>query len=261
MKATLEMLAAIYKASMILVTADDNPKQESLQPLIDFFYNIEGFHEEMLKMAVQHSEEQLDIEQVVDIISQFDEDAKQQFIDTLVQIACSNGEITPNETKVLNALMKMCELPSPSILKTKEEYQNDIEPTFIIARTNGLARPFATSDEDWRALDEALAAQIGAERLEVVRFTAPLNALSTHIGLNDYHLIFLVDRNSYTKSNIGDNMTGTLLYGSGQEILGDIIFALESDNGYKITGIRSSQLLNKIYSSINETVGGLLRPE
>ena len=65
----------------------------------------------------------------------------------------------------------------------------------------------------------------------------------------------------YKKDGLGDNMTGTLLYGSGHEILGNIVFALESDSGYKLMGFTSAALIENAYIEINAAVGNLLRLE
>jgi hypothetical protein len=81
------------------------------------------------------------------------------------------------------------------------------------------------------------------------------------LGLVDCHLVFLVDREGYKKDGLGDNMTGTLLYGSGHEILGNIVFALESDSGYKLMGFTSAALIENAYIEINAAVGNLLRLE
>ena len=56
-------------------------------------------------------------------------------------------------------------------------------------------------------------------------------------------------------------MTGTILYGSGAEIRGDIIFALETDKGYELKGVESMVLLDNIYYAVNDAVGNLLRLE
>ena len=178
--------------------------------------------------------------------------------DLYCDIVRADGQITERELTIFNGARKLCGQPEPTT-PLVDNPEDVIPPTFIIAQTNGLARISQSNADDWRTLDAELAEQIKAERTEVVRYTAALNELLKRLGLVDCHLVFLVDRAGYSKSDIGDNMIGTLLYDSGSEILGDIVFALETDSGYKLSGIKSATLAENIYYEINQKVGNLLR--
>lgn len=260
MKVTIELLAAIYKIGSCIVTADGQIKREAVSPLTDFYYSINGFNDDAMQMVVDCANNQMSIEQAVELVANMDVDAKQKVVNVYADIVRADGDITENEITMFNGAIKLCGLPQPTT-PLVDDPDDVISPTFIIAQTNGFARPFQSEAEDWQQLDADLGEQIGAERLEVVRYTAPLNELSKRVGLVGCHLVFLVDRNGYAKEDIGDNMTGTILYGSGAEIRGDIIFALETDNGYKLKGIESMVLLDNIYYAVNDAVGNLLRLE
>ncbi|MBR5853879.1 MAG: TerB family tellurite resistance protein [Alistipes sp.] len=260
MKVTIELLAAIYKIGSCIVTADGQIKREAVSPLTDFYYSINGFNDDAMQMVVDCANNQMSIEQAVELVANMDVDAKQKVVNVYADIVRADGDITENEITMFNGAIKLCGLPQPTT-PLVDDPDDVISPTFIIAQTNGLARPFQSEAEDWQQLDADLGEQIDAERLEVVRYTAPLNELSKRVGLVGCHLVFLVDRNGYAKEDIGDNMTGTILYGSGAEIRGDIIFALETDNGYKLKGIESMVLLDNIYCAVNDAVGNLLRLE
>lgn len=260
MKVTIELLAAIYKIGSCIVTADGQIKREAVSPLSDFYYSINGFNDDAMQMVVDCANNQMSIEQAVELVANMDVDAKQKVVNVYADIVRADGDITENEITMFNGAIKLCGLPQPTT-PLVDNPDDVISPTFIIAQTNGLARPFQSKAEDWQQLDADLGEQIDAERLEVVRYTAPLNELSKRVGLVGCHLVFLVDRNGYAKEDIGDNMTGTILYGSGAEIRGDIIFALETDNGYKLKGIESMVLLDNIYCAVNDAVGNLLRLE
>ena len=260
MKVTIELLAAIYKIGSCIVTADGQIKREAVSPLTDFYYSINGFNDDAMQMVVDCANNQMSIEQAVELVANMDVDAKQKVVNVYADIVRADGDITENEITMFNGAIKLCGLPQPTT-PLVDDPDDVIAPTFIIAQTNGFARPFQSEAEDWQQLDADLGEQIGAERLEVVRYTAPLNELSKRVGLVGCHLVFLVDRNGYAKEDIGDNMTGTILYGSGAEIRGDIIFALETDKGYELKGVESMVLLDNIYYAVNDAVGNLLRLE
>lgn len=260
MKVTIELLAAIYKIGSCIVTADGQIKREAVSPLTDFYYSINGFNDDAMQMVVDCANNQMSIEQAVELVANMDVDAKQKVVNVYADIVRADGDITENEITMFNGAIKLCGLPQPTT-PLVDDPDDVISPTFIIAQTNGFARPFQSEAKDWQQLDADLGEQIGAERLEVVRYTAPLNELSKRVGLVGCHLVFLVDRNGYAKEDIGDNMTGTILYGSGAEIRGDIIFALETDKGYELKGVESMVLLDNIYYAVNDAVGNLLRLE
>ena len=260
MKVTIELLGAICKLGYCIISADGEFKREAVNILSDFFYNIDGFNDEAMEMVVDCANNKLSLERAVEIISTMDVDAKQKVIDLYADIVRTDDPFSDRKLEMFNGTIKLCGMPQPTT-PLVDDPDDVISPTFIIAQTNGFARPFQSEAKDWQQLDADLGEQIGAERLEVVRYTAPLNDLSKRVGLVGYHLVFLVDRNGYAKEDIGDNMTGTILYGSGAEIRGDIIFALETDKDYELKGVESMVLLDNIYYAVNDAVGNLLRLE
>lgn len=262
MKVNIEMLAAIYKSGTAVICADGNVDSACAKPLIDFFYGINGFNDEAMQRVADYANknESMTAERAVKLIADFDVDAKKKIVNLLADIVRAEQTMSENKLNMFNGLRSLCGLPEPEV-PLVDNSEDVIAPTFLAAKTNGLAYPFQSEAQDWRGLDADIAEHIGAERTEVVRFTAPLNALSKRLGLVDCHLVFLVDRNGYQKDGIGDNMTGTILYGSGHEILGNIVFALETDKGYEIKGFTSARLIEDAYIAINEAVGELLRLE
>lgn len=264
MRLPIPVLAAIYKLSMTMSYADDTLKNEEVKPLMDFLTSLDNYSNFLMHEVSVYANERMDAKQAILAVQKLDTETKQIVSNLLCSIAQSDREVTTEEVEMLRDIIVACELPLPTNIDPNQTVNDDndtITPTFIIAQSNGLARPVQIKGEDWRVIDETLSAEIGASRTEVVRFTAPLNALSHRVCPSGYHLVFLVDRNGYSRSDIGDNMTGTLLYGSGHTIMGDIVFALETDSGYNLEGIKSAKLLNTIYATVNEAVGGLLRLE
>ena len=152
--------------------------------------------------------------------------------------------------------MESCGLPAPVIAGYGED---KIPPTFIVVKTSGLIDIWQTETNDWSEVEMALCEALDAERLEVVRFTPRLNNLNQELCLPGRHLVFLMDRNAAMKEDACDNMTGTILYGSGYEIMGDIVLALETDEGYHIEGMQSFKKECAVFDAVNDAVGGLLR--
>lgn len=262
MKVTIETLAAIYNVGMAIVMADGELKPEYVAPLEKFYGGINGFTNEAMMKVVDcaNNNKNLTMERSVELVKSLDVDVKKRLVNIYADIVRADEQISDKKMVMFNGVRNLCGLPAPAT-PLVDNSDDVIAPTFIAAKTNGLAYPFQSTAESWQELDADIAEHIGAERTEIVRFTAPLNTLSKQLGLVDCHLVFLVDREGYKKDGLGDNMTGTLLYGSGHEILGSIVFALESDNGYKLMGFTSAALIENAYIEINATVGNLLRLE
>ena len=262
MKVTIETLAAIYNVGMAIVMADGELKPEYVAPLEKFYGGINGFTNEAMMKVVDcaNNNKNLTMERSVELVKSLDVDVKKRLVNIYADIVRADEQISEKKMVMFNGVRNLCGLPAPAT-PLVDNSDDVIAPTFIAAKTNGLAYPFQSAAESWQELDADIAEHIGAERTEIVRFTAPLNTLSKQLGLVDCHLVFLVDREGYKKDGLGDNMTGTLLYGSGHEILGNIVFALESDNGYKLMGFTSAALIENAYIEINATVGNLLRLE
>ena len=262
MKVTIETLAAIYNVGMAIVMADGELKPEYVAPLEKFYGGINGFTNEAMMKVVDcaNNNKNLTMERSVELVKSLDVDVKKRLVNIYADIVRADEQISDKKMVMFNGVRNLCGLPAPAT-PLVDNSDDVIAPTFIAAKTNGLAYPFQSAAESWQELDADIAEHIGAERTEIVRFTAPLNTLSKQLGLVDCLLVFLVDREGYKKDGLGDNMTGTLLYGSGHEILGNIVFALESDNGYKLMGFTSAALIENAYIEINATVGNLLRLE
>lgn len=262
MKVTIETLAAIYNVGMAIVMADGELKPEYVAPLEKFYGGINGFTNEAMMKVVDcaNNNKNLTMERSVELVKSLDVDVKKRLVNIYADIVRADEQISDKKMVMFNGVRNLCGLPAPAT-PLVDNSDDVIAPTFIAAKTNGLAYPFQSTAESWQELDADIAEHIGAERTEIVRFTAPLNTLSKQLGLVDCHLVFLVDREGYKKDGLGDNMTGTLLYGSGHEILGNIVFALESDNGYKLMGFTSAALIQNAYVEINAAVGELLRLE
>lgn len=262
MKVTIETLAAIYNVAMAIAWADGDLKPESVVPLEKFYGGINGFTNEAMQKVLDcvKNNENLTMERSVELVKSLDVDVKLKLVNVYADIVRADEQISDKKMVLFNGVRNLCGLPAPAT-PLVDNPDDVIAPTFIAAKTNGLAYPFQSTAESWQELDADIAEHIGAERTEIVRFTAPLNTLSKQLGLVDCHLVFLVDREGYKKDGLGDNMTGTLLYGSGHEILGNIVFALESDSGYKLMGFTSAALIENAYIEINAAVGNLLRLE
>lgn len=262
MRVTIETLAAIFNLGSAIANAHALATAEKSKPVSNFLYGIKGFDDNAMRTVIDcaNNNPNLTPERCIELVSALDADAKQKVVDVLAEIVRAGGEIISEEMQMYVGIVDLCKLPQPTVPFEQDVADALYEPAYLIARTNGLVVPYMTASVGAQ-LDAELAEKIKAERTEVVRYTAALNALTKQIGLSGCHLVFLVDRNGYAKEDIGDNMTGTILYGSGQPILGDIVFALETDSGYNIKGVDSVKLLTDIYNSINNAVGDLLRLE
>lgn len=137
--------------------------------------------------------------------------------------------------------------------------KDEIAPGFIVIQFDGVTSVRQSIQTDWNTLEGELAGWIGGERVEIVRYSGPLNALSRQLRLFKRHLVFMLPRGS--AETAGDNMPATLLYGGGYPIFGNIVIALETDEEYEIEGFSSRTLLGEALDAINEAVGGLLRTE
>ena len=267
MRVTLETLAAIYRLSKHLIFADDDPSDAEIEKIVKFLSNFEGLDVNAQQQIVEYGTEHLDDTQAVKLIAALDDDAKQEVANLFAQIVLADGELTEDEKKLYWQIQELCGLPDAQDEDTSENTApasdgNDaIIPAFLVVNYDGFTSVQQSENEDWDTLGDELSAWIGADgRVEVVRYTRPLNALSEQLGLNGRHLVFMVARNGYA-CTVGDNMPATLLYGGGYPIMGNIVFALETDKGYEIEGITSRGLLSKVFNAVDGAVDGLLRTE
>ena len=272
MNATAETLAAVYRVAKHLIFADDTPKDEEIQPLYDFFQTFPAVDQELLNKIIAAGEEMDDTHALI-LIKGLDDDGKQQMANLFAKIICADNELTDKEKELFFKVKDLCELPDPIDENSEEEpaeeepaeepaeEEEEIIPAFMVANFYGIVSIHQSEHEDWNTLGDELASWIGCDRVEVVRFTPALNALTEKLRLNERHLVFMVARNGYGDKTVGDNMTATLLYGGGYPIYGNIVFALETDKGYEIEGFRTKSLLNEMFQAVNEAVDGLLRTE
>lgn len=260
MNVTLETLSAVFRIAKHLANLDGELKQEEVKPVHEFFQTFDGMNDDLLRKIVGYANSEMTDERALQLITEMEEEDKQQIADLFATIVAADDVITDTEREIYRKLSSICGLPLPEIGSPLDEpdEEDEIIPAFMVIKSNGHTRVEQSNNEDWSALGDELASWIGADRVEIVRFTQPLNALTEKLSLNERHLVFMVDRNGAAKEDIGDNMPGTILYGSGYEIMGDIIIAIETDKGYEIEGIMSRSLLGEVMDAVDEAVDHLL---
>jgi len=266
MKITIETLSAIYRIAKHIIYSDGSFDNDEAQKLLNFFMTFEAMDEDKLKLIMDHGTNGMDDIQAISLVSALDDEAKQQISTLFAQIVCADGNITQEEKDLYFKVADLCGLPDPGTGEEEKEeeeksYDNDVIPAFIVVNYYGIASFKQSENEDWGTLGDEIASWLGCDRVEVVRFTGPLNALTEKLSLNGRHLVFMVARNGYGDKTVGDNMPATILYGGGYPLYGNMAIALETDQGYKIEGIRSSTLFDEVYNAVNEAVGGLIRTE
>ena len=130
-----------------------------------------------------------------------------------------------------------------------------INPTAIIIQPSGEVS-FVEADIFSMSYRE-MAQLIGAEGLDAVHFSEPLNQITKNCGFRGYQLAMYTDRDGYAK-DLADNSVGTILYGRGSEIRGAVIIALE-DNRYDTYSFHFQEDLEQVFDEISAITGGLLR--
>ena len=106
--------------------------------------------------------------------------------------------------------------------------KTQIDPTAIIIQPSGVVS--FVNDDIFSMSYREMAQLIGAEGLDAVHFSEPLNQITKACKFKGYQLAMYVDRNGYAKE-LEDNAIGTILYVRGSEIRVAVINALE-DNRY-----------------------------
>ena len=139
--------------------------------------------------------------------------------------------------------------------KNHPEAKTQISPSVIIIQPSGVASiveadVFAMSYREMRQL-------IDAEGLDAVHFSGPLNQITKDCRFRGYQVAMYADRDGYAK-DLPDNAIGTLLYGTGAEIRGAVIIALE-DNKYDTHSFHFKEDLESVLSKISTITGNLLR--
>ncbi|MBQ7750166.1 MAG: hypothetical protein IJR77_02970 [Bacteroidales bacterium] len=266
MNATVNTIIAVYRLSKHFIFADGEMTEAETNPLFCFLQTFPAIDNDMFQKIMADSDTMTDGEAISEI-RRLDDDGKQQISNLFARIICADGELTEDERNLFFKVRDLCDLPDPeddSEEKPAEEASSEedrIIPAFILANFYGIASVHQSEHEDWNTLGDEIASWMGCDRVEVVRYTRPLNALTEELRLNGRHLVFMVARNGYGDKTVGDNMTATLLYGGGYPLYGNIVFALETDQGYEIEGFQTRSLLNETFEKINNAVDGLLRTE
>lgn len=95
---------------------------------------------------------------------------------------------------------------------------------------------------------------------DIVHYSHALQRITKALGLDgeSCHVAMLVDKNGY-KGELPDNMTGTIIYGHGQEILGTVIFVLEDDETYRLKPFKGLQRMYCFIELLKAATGGLVR--
>ena len=257
MTVNLDNLAAIFNLAKELIATDGDVKEEELRILWDFFHTFGEMNSSVLGF-IMSTGDKMSFEEACSNIEGLDDGAKQQISNLFAKIVCADGELTEDEENLYSEIVESCGLPEPEVA---EEPEDAITQAFILVNYNGIASLKQSEHEDWNTLGDEIASWMGCDRVEVVRYTPALNAVSNNLGLKGQHIVFMVARNGYGDQTVGDNMPGTLLYGGGYPIYGNIVIALETDNGYKIKGFPTQRLFNNAFAAVNEAVDGLIRTE
>ncbi len=257
MTVNLDNLAAIFNLAKELSTSDGEVKEEELSILWDFFQTFGEMNSSVLGF-IMSTGDKMNFEEACSNIESLDDGAKQQISNLFAKIVCADGELTEDEEDLYSEIVERCGLPEPEVA---EEPEDAITPAFILVNYYGIATIKQSEHEDWNTLGDEIASWMGCDRVEVVRYTPALNAVSNNLGLKGQHIVFMVARNGYGDKTVGDNMPGTLLYGGGYPIYGNIVIALETDNGYEIEGFITQHILDMAFEEVNKAVDGLIRME
>ncbi|MBP5361268.1 MAG: sel1 repeat family protein [Bacteroidaceae bacterium] len=143
-------------------------------------------------------------------------------------------------------------------LTTADEDDDNAEATAVLqVYPQGFyyARDVASDGLD----TNEMSAWIDARGLDIVHYSDLLTRLTRALCLDKqgYHLAMAVDRDGYAK-DLPDNMTGTIIYGHGQEMRGTMIFFLE-DGSYNIKPLKGIQLVYNLTQLLDAATGGLVR--
>ena len=133
--------------------------------------------------------------------------------------------------------------------------KTQIDPTAMIIQPSGVVS-FVEADIFSMSYRE-MALLIGAEGLDAVHFSEPLNQITKNCGFKGYQLAMYTDRDGYAK-DLQDNPVGTILYGRGSEIRGAVIMALE-DHRYDTCSFHFQEDLDAVFDEISTLTGGLSR--
>ena len=129
--------------------------------------------------------------------------------------------------------------------------KTQINPTAMIIQPSGVVS-FVEADIFSMSYRE-MALLIGAEGLDAVHFSEPLNRITKACKFKGYQLAMYTDREGYAK-DLPDNAVGTILYGRGYEIRGAVIIALE-DNKYDTHSFHFQEDMDNVFNEISALTG------
>ena len=139
--------------------------------------------------------------------------------------------------------------------KNHPEAKTQVSPSAIIIQPSGIA---SVVEADIFCMSYREMAQlIGAEGLDAVHFSEPLNQITKACAFRGYQIAMYADRNGYAK-DLPDNAIGTILYGRGSEIRGAVIIALE-DNKYDTHSFHFQEDIENVLAEISKLTNGLVR--
>ena len=139
--------------------------------------------------------------------------------------------------------------------KNHPEAKTQVSPSVIIIQPSGVA---SVVEADVFCMSYREMSQlIDAEGLDAVHFSEPLNQITKACAFRGYQIAMYADRNGYAK-DLPDNAIATMLYGTGAEIRGAVIIALE-DNKYDTHSFHFKEDLESVLSEISTITGNLLR--
>ena len=138
--------------------------------------------------------------------------------------------------------------------KNHPEAKTQVSPSVIIIQPSGVA---SVVEADVFCMSYREMSQlIDAEGLDAVHFSEPLNHITKACAFCGYQIVMYADRNGYAK-DLPDNAIGTMLYGTGAEIRGAVIIALE-DNKYDTHSFHFLEDIENIFAEISKRTGGLV---
>ena len=139
--------------------------------------------------------------------------------------------------------------------KNHPDEKTQVSPSVIVIKPSGIA---SIVEADVFAMSYREMCQlIDAEGLDAVHFSQSLNKITKNCAFRGYNVAMYADRNGYA-NDLPDNAIGTMLYGTGAEIRGAVIIALE-DNKYDTHPFHFKEDLDNVLNEISNLTGGLLR--
>ena len=138
--------------------------------------------------------------------------------------------------------------------KNHPQAKTQVSPSVIVIQPSGVA---SVVEADVFCMSYREMSQlIDAEGLDAVHFSEPLSQIAKACAFRGYQIAMYVDRNGCAK-DLTENAIGTMLYGTGAEIRGSVIIALE-DNKYDTHSFHFMEDLESVLSEISIITGNLL---